>query len=200
MSNNLKPMTTTEAYMGYLSGDFTGELPKPRTRAHHFLKKIAEKFGGSSGETKMWREIDTTEWKETLKTDNYYYEIPENVEQVLITVCSCDTSGDGGYGPITFYLYDGDSIECIGDIVTWVNYDDVYPRAGMLLRQDGHGATEFFGFGSLNGVPTSDFSSGNKNIYASVPLVGSTVKRIRIPSTAVTKLTQTVIKAYVIDK
>lgn len=50
MSENLEPQTKTETYLAAISGDYAGELPKPVTKEHVYLKKIAQNGMGSSSE------------------------------------------------------------------------------------------------------------------------------------------------------
>lgn len=44
----MEPITRDELYMAAAAGEYSGELPEPKTRLEYYLKKIAENGGSVS--------------------------------------------------------------------------------------------------------------------------------------------------------
>ena len=62
MSDLTKPRTNDELFLAAISGDYSGLLPKPLTRAQEYLAKIYENGvgGGSGGESTDLTEVEAS--------------------------------------------------------------------------------------------------------------------------------------------
>lgn len=62
MSDLTKPRTNDELFLAAISGDYSGPLPKPLTRAQEYLAKIYENGvgGGSGGESTDLTEVEAS--------------------------------------------------------------------------------------------------------------------------------------------
>ena len=56
----MEPITRDEMYLAAAAGEYSGELPEPKTRFEEYLKKIAERAAAADNIQPDWNQSDTT--------------------------------------------------------------------------------------------------------------------------------------------